>query len=124
MTAPTVMKFAQPMDGTESRIPESGAMTILLSKDHGVYYYFGKLSDDLTSAQIQKSNFKDIRSTILAKKNATVIDDLMFIIKGDSTSTFGDCIDILDEMLICNIPPGHYIEANISQTELNFVKSL
>jgi hypothetical protein len=32
-------------------------------------------------------------------------------------STFRNAIDILDEMSICNVPPGHYAEVDMTDTE-------
>jgi tRNA U34 2-thiouridine synthase MnmA/TrmU len=41
----------------------------------------------------------------------------MYIIKSDKKSTFKNAIDILDEMSICAIPPGHYAEVEMTATE-------
>ena len=54
---------------------------------------------------------------IVQKKKATNIDDLMYIIKSDKESTFKNAIDILDEMSICAVPPGHYAEVDMTPTE-------
>ena len=69
------------------------------------------------SANFKSTSFKEIRKLILDKKKATPIDDLMYIIKSDSTSTFANSIDILDEMSISAVPPGHYAEVDITPTE-------
>ena len=58
-------------------------MTILLGKDDQVYYYFGQLDADKLTDQFKSSNFKDISQLIVAKKKATPIGDLMYIIKSD-----------------------------------------
>ena len=78
-------------------------MTILLGKGNQVYYYFGQLEADKISEEFKSTSFKEIRKLILDKKKATPIDDLMYIIKSDSTSTFANSIDILDEMTINNV---------------------
>ena len=64
----------------------------------------------------------EIRKLILDKKNATPIDDLMYIIKSDNESTFKNAIDILDEMTISAVPPGHYAEVDMIPVEKELIK--
>ena len=97
-------------------------MTILLGKSDQVYYYFGQLDPNKLSEQFKSSNFKDVRQIIVDKKKSTPMDDLMFIIKSDSKSTFKNSIDILDEMSICAIPPGHYAEVDITPAEQELIR--
>jgi hypothetical protein len=77
----------------------------------------GQLTADGASQQFKSTNFKDIRQVILDKKKATPIGDLMYIIKSDKEATFKNAIDILDEMAINDVPPGHYAEVDMSDTE-------
>ena len=60
---------------------------------------------------------------ILDKKKATPIGDLMYIIKSDKEATFKNAIDILDEMSISAVPPGHYAEVDMSDTEAELIKA-
>jgi len=69
------------------------------------------------SQDFKSTNFAGIRSLILEKKKATPIDDLMYIIKSDEKSTFKNAIDILDEMTISAVPPGHYAEVDMVPVE-------
>jgi pterin-4a-carbinolamine dehydratase len=46
----------------------------------------------------------------------------MYIIKSDKKSTFKNAIDILDEMAINAVPPGHYAEVEMSDTEAQLIK--
>jgi hypothetical protein len=119
MSQPTAMALNEPKDDTTTQIKvkESGVMTILLGKENGVYYYYGQLEADKLSEQFKSSNFKEVRDLILKKKKATPIDDLMYIIKSTKESTFKNAIDILDEMAICAVPPGHYAEVDITPQE-------
>lgn len=126
MSQPTAMNMNEPKDvkpEDQKEVKESGAMTILLGKANQVYYYYGQLHPDKVSQEFKSSTFKDIRDIILQKKLNTRKDDLMYIIKSDSLSTFKNSIDILDEMSICKVPPGHYAEVDISPTERTLIEA-
>ena len=123
LARPTVMELLDPKEGTATPVKESGVMTIILSKDHHVYYYYKKLDEQLASTQIKETDLKTIRALILAKKAATDMGYLMYIIKADESATFGDSIDLLDEMSICNIPQGHYAEVDITKVEEEVIRS-
>ncbi len=124
MSQSTAMNMNEPKDDSTQilKVKNSGAMTILLGKGDQVYYYLGQLEADKVSQQFKSSNFKDIRNIIVEKKKATPIDDLMYIIKSDKESTFKNAIDILDEMVICAVPPGHYAEVDMTPTEQELIK--
>ena len=124
MSTPTAMAMNEPKDdpNNQLKVKNSGAMTLLLGKNDQVYYYFGELSTENASAQFKSSNFKEIRQTILDKKKATPVGDLMYIIKSDKEATFKNAIDILDEMAINAVPPGHYAEVDMSDTEAQLIK--
>ena len=124
MSTPTAMSMNEPKEdpNNQLKVKNSGAMTLLLGKDDQVYYYFGELSPTEASSQFKSSNFKDIRQVILDKKKATPIGDLMYIIKSDKEATFKNAIDILDEMAISAVPPGHYAEVDMSDTEAQLIK--
>ena len=119
MSQSTAMNMNEPKDdpNQQLKVKNSGAMTILLGKGDQVYYYYGQLEADKLSEEFKSTNFKDIRQLIVDKKKATPMDDLMYIIKSDKQSTFKNAIDILDEMSICAVPPGHYAEVDMTPTE-------
>jgi biopolymer transport protein ExbD len=120
MSQPTAMNMNEPKDDDttkQMKVKETGVMTLLLGKSNQIYYYYGQLQEDKLSEQFKSTNYKEIRSIILEKKNATPPGDLMYIIKSDKESTFKNSIDILDEMSICMVPPGHYAEVDITPTE-------
>ena len=129
MSQATAMNMNEPKEDstTVTKVKESAVMTILLGKANQVYYYFGSLTADNASTSFKSSNFKEIRQIILDKRNSVPNgdqpkSDLMYIIKSDKESTFKNSIDILDEMSICNIPPGHYAEVDMSDTEAQLIK--
>lgn len=119
MSQATAMNMNEPKDDPEQqlKVKNSGAMTILLGKGNQVYYYFGELIPETISNDFKSTNFKGIRDLIVKKKKATPIGDLMYLIKSDSSSTFNNSINILDEMSISDVPPGHYAEVEITPVE-------
>ncbi len=124
MSQATAMNMNEPKDDStqQLKVKNSGAMTILLGRNDQVYYYYGQLEVDKLSEQFKSTNFKDIRQLIVDKKKSTPIGDLMYIIKSDKASTFKNAIDILDEMSISAIPPGHYAEVDMAPAEELMIK--
>ena len=130
MSKPTVMKMNEPKDEKvedQMKVKESAVMTILLGKADQIYYYFGTLTAEGASQQFKTSNFKEIRQIILDKKRSVpdgdkLKSDLMYIIKADKESKFKNIIDILDEMSINAVPPGHYAEVDMTDTEAELIK--
>ncbi|MFN8244093.1 MAG: biopolymer transporter ExbD [Ferruginibacter sp.] len=129
MSKPTAMKMNEPKDDKDNqmKVKESAVMTILLGKADQVYYYEGNLTAENASQIFKSTNFKDIRKIILDKRNSVPNgdqpkSDLMYIIKADKEAKYKNAIDILDEMQICMIPPGHYAEVDISDTEAMLIQ--
>lgn len=120
MAQPKAMNITEPKDGDPTLVRQSGAMTIMSGEDHRIYYYYKILKD---KTELKSTDLKGIRSLILQKKRETELKDLMFIMKSGDNSTFGDNINLLDEMAICNIPAGHYAEVAITQTESDMIGS-
>jgi biopolymer transport protein ExbD len=122
MSQPTAMQLNEPKPDphNELEVKESATMTFLLGKQDKIYYYSGRLTDP--NSQFKSSNFKEIRQIIVDKKKSTVPADLMFIIKADKKATYKDAIDILDEMTISSIPPGHYAEVDLNDQEAKLIQ--
>lgn len=116
MAKPKTMELNMPSkEKTEepSVVKKSAAMTILLSKDHRVYYYEGIGDDPENPPQLQVTGFKPekgIRDAIIAKKKAVdqlkaqgllgPKDNATFLVKPDDNSTYEDFVAIVDEMNI------------------------
>ena len=102
---PTSMNLNMPKDTKndqdQTKVKESGSLTLLLGKQNVVYYYYG--NDPST---IKTTNYKDVRDIILKKKKTTPADDLFIIIKPDKDATYKNAVNILDEMDINQI--GRY----------------
>jgi biopolymer transport protein ExbD len=118
LSAPKAMAMIETHDGKSKPVKQSGAMSIILTGNHEIYYYYGQLETSKAKKQILKTNFQRIRNLILEKKKKTDPAFLMYLIKVDKQASFGDLIDLLDEMQICDIPVGHYAEVELAEAEL------
>ena len=129
MSSPTTMELYMPKDtdkdDDQNKAKESGALTVMLSKDNHVYYYEGQLKED--ASNFISTNFAGIRKVIIDKKKAVIeshqhdagcekiwaknggdkkscLDkDLVVVIKPGELATYKNTVDILDEMTITNI---------------------
>ncbi len=122
MAESKAMEILETHDGPPKPVKNSTTMTIILAKNHEIYYYNGELGENNSGKQVQKASFKTIRSIIVDKKRRTDSNFLMYLIKADKESTFGDNIDLLDEMAICKVPSGHYAEVDITEKELEIIR--
>jgi biopolymer transport protein ExbD len=117
----------------KNKIKESVALTILLSKNHRVYYYEGMATDPTKAPDLKVTSFSQkngIRDEIIAKKK--MVDDLKragglgpkdemtVLIKPDTTSTYSDLVSILDEMNINDVRV--YAIIDITEVDQNFIK--
>ncbi len=117
----------------QSKIKESTAMTVLLSKNHRVYYYEGLADDPDNPPTLQVTNFKPkggIRDAIIDKKKKVeelkqqgllgAKDQLTILIKPDDNSTYDDLVSILDEMSINDVRV--YAIVDITDVDREFIK--
>src|SRR5690349_24880490 len=75
MKSPTTMDLNMPKESDEkdeTKIKQSGALTIMLGKDDHVYYYEGELTQENASSTFKSSTFKDIRKVIIDKKKEVI----------------------------------------------------
>jgi biopolymer transport protein ExbD len=116
----------------KSKVKESTALTVLLSKDHRIYYYEGIGSDPTKPPQVQVTYFKNkngIRDVIIAKKQKvdamkqqgalTASDNATILIKPDDNSTYDDLVNILDEMSINDVKV--YAIVDITPVDKDFI---
>ena len=98
----------------------SGELT-LNTTNNSLHVHNGSTAGGFETAkankQIVKTNFQSIRNLILEKKKKTDPAFLMYLIKAEKKAGFGDLIDLLDEMQICDIPVGHYAEVELTDAE-------
>jgi biopolymer transport protein ExbD len=117
MSQPTAMNLPLPKDtdkpDEQNKAKESGALTLMLSKNDAVFYYEGMLSPD--GSNFKSSTMKQIRDVIIDKKRRTPEKDLVIVIKPNKEASYKDVVDILDEMLINDIK--RYALVDISEGE-------
>lgn len=117
----------------QSKVKESTAITVLLGKNHRIYYYEGIGSDATHPPELKITYFKPkdgIRDVIINKKKEiddlkragtlTAKDQATFLIKPDSTSTYDDLVNILDEMSINAVKV--YAIVDITDVDKDFIK--
>ena len=138
MSKPKTMEINMPFKDEnlkkedQSKVKESTALTILLSKDHRVYYYEGIGSDATNPPKVEVTNFKNpggIRQVIIDKKAKVVAlirsgalgatDKTTVLIKPDFNSTYDDFVNIIDEMSINGIQV--YAIVDISPVDKEFI---
>lgn len=138
MSKPKTMEINMPFKDEntkvedKSQVPESAALTILLSKNHRIYYYEGIGSDPANPPKVEVTTFKTpggIRQVLIDKKKA--VEDLVragrlksnesvtVLIKPDDNSTYEDFVDIIDEMPINGIKK--YAVVDISPVDKEFI---
>ena len=116
----------------ETKIKESTALTVLLSKKHRIYYYEGMATDPETPADVKITGFKPekgIRDVIIDKmkkvedlKRAgqlTAKDKTTVLIKPDTNSTYEDLVNMLDEMAINDVRV--YAIVDITDVDREFI---
>lgn len=143
MTKPKAMDIQMPYKDNKTKLPDdqstqiknSVALTILLSKDHRIYYYEGMGTDPNSPPDVKVTTFENsggIRQVIIDKKKKvesmvaqginglTATDKTTVLIKPDSNCTTKDLIGILDEMTINAIPV--YAVVDITPVDQEFIK--
>ena len=151
MQTPTTMDLNMPKDtqkeDQQTKVKQSGALTILLGKENQVYYYEGELKPD--ASNFKQTTFKGIRDVIINKKkdvissyvpspddkdiiqrakdnkdpdwqNAAKDKDFVVIIKPDQDATYKNTVDILDEMTINNVK--RFAMIKITDPEIQLIK--
>lgn len=118
MSTPNTMRLIMPKDEkdpeNQTEVKESGALTILMGKSNGVYYYEGQLKPD--GSNFISTTYADIRNVIQKKKQDVMQmgrslgyakdsadKDMVVVIKPNPEATYKNTVDILDEMTISNI---------------------
>lgn len=121
-------------DDEKNKIKESTALTILLSKNHRVYYYEGMATDPDNPPNVLVTGFKPqkgIRDVLIKKKEAVAKmqqqgllkpdDNTTVLIKPDTTCQYEDLVNMLDEMSINDIKT--YAIVDITDVDREFISA-
>jgi len=152
MSSPKAMNLNMPKDTKNqdelNKAKESGALTIMLGKDNGVYYYEGQLAPD--GSNFKTATFKTIRDEIISKRQdvmknhvhdsnceklkedakkagdpnwetADLDRDFVVVIKPDQDATYRNTVDMLDEMTINDVK--RYAMVDITPQEYQVVQA-
>lgn len=149
LSKPQTMEINMPVKdplADTTKIKESIAMTIILSENNRIYYYFGitdpkvevtnfsangirKILLERNDPQVKKINIlkkkfaaKELTEQEYKKQIVEVKSDknaLMVLIKADDKAKYKNLVDILDEMSITNV--GKYAIVDVSPQELELV---
>jgi biopolymer transport protein ExbD len=156
LNKPKTMELNMPVpDGENTPIKVSQAVTVLLTENNQIMYYFSdpvtlepmtpqitdfsdggirpmllrenkKRNKRVDSIQVYKDMYKlsKIKESEMKARISDIKGDkdaLIVVIKADDKAKFKNIVDILDEMLICNI--GRYAIVDISDPEKELIKS-
>ena len=147
MSTPTTMDLNMPKDTEkkeeETKVKQSGALTIMLGKKDKVYYYEGELMPD--GSNFKSTDFKGIRDVIIKKKKDVIAHytpnaeceakakekgkpvsdcfdtDFVVVIKPTEDANYKNTVDILDEMTINLVK--RFAMIKITEVERDLVKA-
>ncbi|MCL6525196.1 MAG: biopolymer transporter ExbD [Thermoflavifilum sp.] len=111
----------------QNKVKESQALTIILGKDHQVYYYYGTGQEP--NERMYKTTFANkggIRDVIINKWNSVIKnsggrDSLVAIIKPMNDADYEDVVNMLDEMNINGVQKYALVDS-IYDFERNLMK--
>ncbi len=148
MTSPVGMDLNMPKETDkqeeQTKVKQSGALTLMLGADDKIFYYEGELAEG--GANFQQTTFGKIRDIIIKKRQSVIAsytgnpeceakarekgkdprrecedEDFIVVIKPTDNATFKNTVDILDEMTINNV--RRFALVKIAESELELVKA-
>lgn len=139
MSKPKTMEIMMPTEDSVKKEDMTKAkdyctMTVLLSKEHRVYYYTGLADDPMNPPKVEVTYFQNkngIRDALIAHKKKVYEermngapghkpdDEPVILIKPDFNSQYEDMVNILDEMQINGI--NTYAMIDITDVDKEFI---
>jgi biopolymer transport protein ExbD len=110
ISQPAAMRLNLPADSNPTPTGESSVITLLLGKNNSIYYYEG-----IDPAKGSTTDFRNIRTILIDKKRRTNPTFFEVILKPSADATYGNTVNILDEMKIDDI--HHYVLTDITPYE-------
>lgn len=145
MSSPVGMDLNMPKETDkqeeQTKVKQSGALTLMLGKDNKIFYYEGELAAD--GSNFLQTTFGKIRDIIIAKRKSVIAsyrgsaeceakarekgkdprkecedEDFIVVIKPTPEATYKNTVDILDEMTINNVRRFAMVKIADSEQEL------
>jgi len=128
LAQPKAMNLTMPRaDGDSMKLGNSKALTIMLGGHNRVAWYEGMGNNPAQPPQVRYSSFAAQHGIgdVIRQKRRQVMEkyhsnELMVLIKADSAANYKNVVDIMDEMLINNVP--RYAIVNITAQEKEFLQ--
>lgn len=132
MSEPSALELKMPAKGDSSKIGNDVALTIFPMEENKIFYYHGELHQALKENLYGTSSFgvsDGIGAIIRQKqealdKNGKGRAEMMLLIKPTAASSFGNTVDILDEVLINVIPRYAIIDISEEEKKLLATKNI
>lgn len=132
LSEPKVLKLIMPPDES-SEIGESAALTIIPAGKNEIFYYHGDLTNALKQGAFGHTNYS-LSNGIgdIIRKKQVAMDriksgfrkDLMLIIKPSEDSKYENLINLLDEVLINDVPHYAIVHLSIEEKEIVALKKV
>jgi biopolymer transport protein ExbD len=116
ISQPTAMRLNLPADGKPTNEPETDVITLLLGKNNRIYYYEG-----MNPNNGKTIDQRAIRPILLNKKRRSSATWFEVILKPSADATYGNTVNILDEMKIDDI--HHYVLTDITPYEYQLTQT-
>ena len=125
LSKPKSMDLTLPADGPSMPVDENRTMTILVGADDKAECFMGKLAE--TTPKEIKVGTRELRHEIaLRQKQALAYsaskgapeNGLIVLIKPGKKSTYGNLVDVLDEMAIGGIKTYAIVDLNVEEEKL------
>ena len=130
ISKPAAINLYMPHKGDSTNIPDSKSLTILLSNNNKVFYYYGTEAKAIKNKQIYQASFNEIdglgniirQKQIELEKRKIDRKELIVLIKPGKQSSYKNVVNTLDEMLINGVT--RYAIADIEAEEEIFLNSI
>jgi len=148
MSSPVGMDLNMPKETDkqeeQTKVKQSGALTLMLGKGDKIFYYEGELAPD--GSNFLQTTFGKIRDIIIEKRKSVIAayrgnpeceakarekgkdprrecedEDFIVVIKPTPEATYKNTVDILDEMTINNV--RRFAMVKIAETEQELVSA-
>ncbi len=100
-------------DRQRNVIGVSGVLTLMLGSDDKIFYYE---RDD--PKKMKAVSFPEARAVLIDKKTRTPPADFMVILKAGKEATFGNAVNVLDEMVINDVKRYAFVDASDDEEEI------